>query len=126
MGYAARAIGAAVLLGLASGCQFEAPAIASGDAALSQSGRVVRTWPLNEENLRRLSTWLQSHDRGWNPSFVTPSAQVSVKLVAADGTPWGLYVLGDSVIVNYRAKQFSQTFKASDIAALKAALRVNE
>jgi hypothetical protein len=123
MARAAKVITAAAMSALVlAGCEIDVPAIASGDAAMSEAGRVVRTWQLEGNQVREVSLWLNQHKDGWSRNFVTPSAQVSVKLVATDGTPLGLYILSNQVLINYRGTQMSQTFPAAKVVALRTAV----
>jgi len=121
----ARYVAYAVACVLLASCDLDVPAIVSGDAAMSEGGKVVRTWKLSPESITRISSWFTPRRTGWSPDFVTPSAEVSVKLSTADGTALAVYLLGSTLIVSSGNRQLRQSFSASDIAAFKDAAGVS-
>jgi hypothetical protein len=116
----------AALCVLLAGCDLDVPKIVAGDAAMSEGGKVVRTWKLTPENIASTSAWFGARRTSWSPDFVTPSAQVSVKLSTADGVVMGVYLLEKTVIVSSGKGQFRQSFAVHDIAAFKEAVGVSK
>jgi len=105
-------------------CSLEIPSISSGDVVVYENGHVLKSSQLSASNAAAVSAWLRKNSSGWQNYIATPSAQVSAKLVATDRTRVDLYILGTTVIVNFRETQSSQSFSTEQIQQLREALGV--
>lgn len=111
---------------LTGGCEsrLNVPTLASGSAAVYESGNLVQTHTLSEAEIAQVSSWLRDNDAGWDSFIATPAGNVTAKLIAMDGTPVGLYMLDGLVVVNFSDSQFSKSFSEDELRRLELALGV--
>ncbi|MBD8872230.1 hypothetical protein [Rhodanobacter sp. DHB23] len=117
-----KAVGLLVVLALAlSGCtrsiHFTLP---SGPLSLSftVNGASTKRCAINQdsEQYKTLSTWLMTHQDGWQSSIVT---YVPSLVVTGDG--FNLNFLHSVAVLNYAGSQFTQQVSPSDYAYLVCA-----
>jgi hypothetical protein len=101
-------------------CRIDVPEIQAGRGELYENGRPVKTWQLNQQQLRALSQWLSSHQSGWTPSVVDFVPVLQITLQHKDGASSGMNIRTQNVIVYGTPGQFVQGFSTQELSGLRA------
>jgi len=121
---ASKIIAAVLTVASLAGCTLEPPEIASGRVSVSEVGRPIQELSLNDPS--QLNAWLKGHREGWSRSVTTYVPRINAQLQAKDGTGWGINIVDRLVVVNGAGAQFTQSFQASEIESLKAAMGIRQ
>ena len=103
-------------------CSIETPPVASGEVSRGLPGPGSASRPLDENQCRAISGWLQSHSQGWSPTPASYVPNFSVKLHYADSSTSVLMLLRDSVVFVSGATQRIRELTPDEVSQLRVLL----
>ena len=110
------------LLACMVACSIETSPVTSGELSRGLPGPGAASRPLDVNQCRAISDWLQSHSQGWTPTPASYVPNFSVKLHYADSSTSVLMLLEDSVVIVRGATQRILGLSPDEVSRLTALL----
>ena len=107
-----------LLLALAA-CKLDFPTAKYAVAQRFENGNVVQTWQLDDDQLQRLSSWIDEHKSGWSKSYATYVPGTYIQMTNAAGKSSYINILtATTIVATYGESQFTQSFDAAEVQRL--------